>query len=204
MSKLIRKVYTLTATDADGVAAAQTPAGAGDLTLNGALASSGVVSLTTAQPVTVYGAGNESGKTFTIYGTDQNGAIISEAITGPSNSTVTTTASFKSVTRVAVSAATAGAITVGVTAVVTFPWIPLNRHKKPFEISYWVDIGTATFQVETTLDNLQDTSVTPVVNATPTGSGSSDAGGNLKTVCSGIRVKVTAFTSGSIVFTLTG
>jgi hypothetical protein len=202
--KAVRKVYTLTATDADGVAASQTPSGAGNLTIDGVLASGGVVTLTTAQPVTVYGTGNEAGKTFTVYGTDQNGMAISEAIAGPNNGTVTTSASFKTVTRVAVSAATAAAITVGVTAVLSLPWIPLNRHKKPFEYSYYVDIGTATYQVETTLNDVQDTSVTPVVNATPTGSGSADAGGNLKTICTAIRVKVTAFTSGNIVLTLVG
>lgn len=204
MSKLIRKVYTLTALDADGIATTQTPSGAGDLTLNGALTSGGVMTLTTAQIVTIYGSGAESGKTFTVYGTDQSGMAISEVVTGPSNSTVSTTLAFKTVTRIAVSAATAAAVTAGVTPVMALPWIPMNRHKKPFEVSYWVDIGSATFQVETTLDNVQDSSITPVVNATPTASGSVDAGGNLKTVCSAIRVKVTAFTSGNITLTITG
>lgn len=204
MSKLIRKVYTLTALDADGIATSQTPSGAGNLTLDGALTSGGVLTLPTAQLVTIYGTGAENGKTFTVYGTNENGMAISEAITGPNNSTVSSTLAFKTVTRIAVSAATAAAVVAGITPVMALPWIPMNRHKKPFEVSYWVDIGTATFQVETTLDNVQDSSITPVVNATPTGSGSSDAGGNLKTVCSAIRVKVTAFTSGTITFTITG
>lgn len=104
------------AADADGVCASQTPGGAGNLTINGALASGGEVEFDAPRQVTITGTGNEVGKTFTITGTDETGAAASEAIAGPNNSTVTTTTYFATVTQIAVDAATAAAITVGSSA----------------------------------------------------------------------------------------
>ena len=101
------------AADADGVCASQTPGGAGNLTINGALASGGTVTFDEPRQVTIAGTGNEAGKTFTITGTDETGAAASEAIAGPNNSTVTTTTYFATVTQVAVDAGTAAAVTVG-------------------------------------------------------------------------------------------
>ncbi len=106
------------ADDRDGVCASQTPSGSGNLTINGALASSGSVNFTTAaseQPrkVTFFGTGNESGKNFTITGTDSAGAAQTEVVAGPNNSTVSSTKFFNTITQIAVSAGTAAAIEVG-------------------------------------------------------------------------------------------
>ena len=104
------------AADADGVCQSQTPGGAGNLTINGALADGGAVTFDEPRQVTITGTGNEAGKTFTITGTDETGAAASEAIAGPNNSTVTTTTYFATVTQVAVDAGTAAAVTVGSSA----------------------------------------------------------------------------------------
>ena len=101
------------AADADGVCASQTPSGAGDLAINGALASAGAVTFDVPRQVTISGTGSESGKTFTITGTDETGAVSSESIAGPNNNTVSTTKYFATVTQVSVDAATAAAVTVG-------------------------------------------------------------------------------------------
>ncbi len=106
------------ANDRDGVCASQTPSGSGNLTINGALASGGSVNFTTAaseQPrqVTFFGTGDESGKTFTITGTDFLGAAQTEEVTGPNNTTVSSTKYFNTITQIAVSAGTAAAIEVG-------------------------------------------------------------------------------------------
>ena len=62
-------------------------------------------------------SGDESGKTFTVVGTDMNGAALTEVITGPAASkTVTGRRIFKEIHSVTPSAATAAAITVGVKA----------------------------------------------------------------------------------------
>tara|TARA_R110001592_G_scaffold109278_1_gene304922 strand:+ start:302 stop:922 length:621 start_codon:yes stop_codon:yes gene_type:complete len=105
----------IAAVDADGVSTSQTPSGAGNLTITGALASGGEATLVPARNVTVTSGGSsETGKNFTITGTDVNGNAVSEVIAGPgSSATVSTTKIFKVVTQVYVDAATAGAVTVG-------------------------------------------------------------------------------------------
>lgn len=102
-----------TALDADGVCQSQTPSGAGNLTINGAQASGGVASFTAARQITIASSSNISNRTFTITGTDAAGNVQVETITGPNNTTVTTTGYFKTVTQIAISGAAAGALTVG-------------------------------------------------------------------------------------------
>ena len=57
--------------------------------------------------------GADTGRTFTITGTNRNGQPISEAITGPGSTTTDGSTLFKTVTNVAVDAATAGEIKIG-------------------------------------------------------------------------------------------
>ena len=125
------------AQDADGICTSQTTSAAADLTLDGALtqtvngnsiyapALGSAVSTTAdaawARRIAITSDGNDSGITFTVYGTDVNGKALSEAVTGPS-STETQTANtlvgiFKSVTKITTSASTVGNITVGTAAV---------------------------------------------------------------------------------------
>jgi hypothetical protein len=104
-----------TVADADGVCQSQTPAAGGvqNLTINGALASGGVATFSAARLITITSAGADGGRTFTITGTNVNGAAQTETITGPATTTVTGTKYFRTVTQVSVDANTAGAITVG-------------------------------------------------------------------------------------------
>jgi len=114
MSSDIQSTFIEAATaDRDGVCASQTPSGAANLTINGALASGGSVTFDQPRQVTVYGGSDESGKTFTVTGTDETGTAASEVITGPNATTVTSTGYFATITQVASSAATAGAVEVG-------------------------------------------------------------------------------------------
>lgn len=103
-----------TAADADGVCTSQTPAAGGeqDLTIDGALSSGGVATFTAARFITIASAADDSARTFTVTGTDVNGATQTETITGPAVS-VTGTLFFRTVTQVTVDDDTAGAITVG-------------------------------------------------------------------------------------------
>lgn len=90
------------------IAASQTPAGAGNLTL---VATK--VSLNPEQYVYITTVDDETGVTFTVYGVDRNGTSIVETITGVDTGVVSSTNKWAVITRVAVSGATAGAITVG-------------------------------------------------------------------------------------------
>lgn len=149
--------------DADGIAQSQTPAGAGALTLNGALVSGGVATLVeagAARQVLVTTVSDESAKTLTITGTNATGNTISETITGPNATTGTTTQYFQTVTSVTVSAAFTGAVTVGTNGVGATRPVALDMNKRPFSVTYACDISdTVNYDVEHTLDDLNDASI---------------------------------------------
>jgi len=195
----ISKTYTPVASDTDGVAQSQTPLGAGNLTINGILASSGTVTLNVGQHVSVSCAGSDAGRTFVVTGTDNFGNALTESLAGSSASITNGTENFKTITSVSVDAATAGAVTVGIIGTLETPWIPLNNHAETFNYAYQVDIGTATFTFEGTLDSVQDSTITPLP-FTIVASGSSDISGASTIPCKAVRLKVTAFTTGDIVF----
>lgn len=150
-------------TDADGICASQTPSGAGDLTLNGALVTDGVGY---PQPSTSVGGariritavGNESGNIFTITGFDENGRPISEAVTGPNATTADTSAYFSSVTSVSIDGAAADAITVGTNGEAASPVYVVNYISSgDAELGFQVDIsGTANVTMYHTFDNVWD------------------------------------------------
>jgi VCBS repeat-containing protein len=145
------------AADADGIAQSQTPGAAGNLTINGANASGGVATITAAgqeRPVLLTTAADETTKTFTAYGLNATGSAISSSVAGVNNSTVQFPLNFYKVTRVAVSAATAGAVTVGTTnAVYTRTTLP-NMHAQPVQIGIQCDVtGTVDFDLEYSLDD---------------------------------------------------
>ena len=101
------------AADTDGVCASQTPGSATNMTINGALADSGSVTFDQPRNLTIASAGDDSGKTFTVTGTDETGTAQTEVITGADTATATGSSFFATVTQIATSAATAGAVTVG-------------------------------------------------------------------------------------------
>ncbi len=114
-------VYLTVVGDPDAVALAQQPAGAGNLTLNGALVTAGTAVFATAQRVSVYSDKDESIRSFTIFGTDKDGLTIQEVVNGPillvadepDTVAVDTTATFLTVTQVAIDGGASGNITVG-------------------------------------------------------------------------------------------
>ena len=106
--------------DLDGICLNQSPSGSGSiaLTLNGALASGGSVSLPNAREISISdggpGSGDLSGRTFTITGTDQDGVAQTEVVTGPQINLVSySTKLFKTISEVRINA-TAFNIIVGV------------------------------------------------------------------------------------------
>ena len=151
------------AADADGICASQTPAGAGNLDVDGALATGGVATLCAAgleRQVLVTTVADESGKTLTIYGTNATGNAISESITGPNATTAATTKFFRTVTRVAVSAAFAGAVTVGTNGVGSSRPLSLDYNKAEFVVTYACDVsGTVNYDIEHTLDDLNNSAL---------------------------------------------
>lgn len=108
--------------DVDGIAAAQAVAGAADLTLNGALASGGVVVLDTPRGVQIDSSdAGDTTQTVTVYGTDAYGNALTETIAQNGLTSVLGKKAFKRITRVAASAAYTGNITVGTSDIIGLP-----------------------------------------------------------------------------------
>lgn len=117
----------ITASATASVSVLQTTAGAADLTITGALASGGVATMFCGRVVSLTSAGNISAVTFTIYGTDDLSRPIRQNVTGPNANTVFSTVCFKTVTRVAASAAVGSNTSVGHGNVFNFKFrLPAN------------------------------------------------------------------------------
>lgn len=84
----------------NGLAKSQTVADNASLTLDGGFVLAGVGYFYFPVVVTLTSASNFSATTFTVVGTDVNGDPLTENVTGPNNSTVSTTAEFASVTSI--------------------------------------------------------------------------------------------------------
>ena len=136
LNSLVRYFQEPTAADTDGICASQTTTAAADLTLDGALTSTengnkiyapsrsstaATADGAWARKIGITSDGDDRTVTYTVYGTDVDGKALSEAVTGPNATvaytTMSTAANFKSVTKIATSAATTGNITVGTAAV---------------------------------------------------------------------------------------
>lgn len=151
---IIFKIEGLTAAVATAICTAQAVAAAGNLTIDGSLAASGVATLDQARRVLITSAGNDSGIEFTVYGTNYYGNSISEVVTGANASTVQTTMDFKTVTRVAASGAAAGNVSVGTSGVASSPWFVADFARNPFNIGMRFNIsGTVNYSLELTMDD---------------------------------------------------
>jgi len=106
----------LTPADADGICAAQTKAGAGELLLSGGALSTcvGVARLGTAAQITVVCAADESTRTFTVTGVDANDHVTVEKIAGVDTNTATSTYSYREVSKVSVDGANTGNVEIGI------------------------------------------------------------------------------------------
>lgn len=144
-------VGPLATADPDGISLSQTPGAAGNLTITGALASGGVATLDVPRRVLLTTAADETTKTFTVYGTDRYGRAQSEVLAGVNATTTYTSRDFLTVTRVAVSAATTGAVTIGTNGVASSPVLITDAYANPNQYGATVRInGTAAVDVEVT------------------------------------------------------
>ena len=145
----------LAAADDNGIHLSSTPS-AGAVSLDGALVTGGVAYLGDARRVLVTTAGNETGKTMTITGTDANGNIQTDTVSLPNTSTVYTSLDFLTVTGITISATAAAAIIVGTNGIGGSRWVRLNDFA-PSNISIQCDVsGTVNFTVQSTLDDPND------------------------------------------------
>ena len=153
MQPITVTVGPLTAGSANSVALSQTPS-AGPLTLNGSLATGGVVTMDHPRQVLITtGSGAESTKTFTITGTDWAGSPISEVVQGPSGTTATSVLSYATITSIVISANAAGALTVGTNGVGYSPWVRLDGFAAQVVGLQCSVSGTVNYTVQTSFDD---------------------------------------------------
>lgn len=131
--------------DTDGIAQSQTPSGAGNFTLNGALTSGGVYTSADggARQLSFTGGSDESGDTYTITGTDADGRAQTESLSGPNATTVESSKYFLTVTQIATDGAATGALTIGVVDELASKTIRLNRHSTTGALLQLVTSSTA-------------------------------------------------------------
>ncbi len=193
--------FTMAVADRNGVCLAQTPLAAGALTINGALASLGVATMDVARHLTVYSAGDNSAKTFTFTGTDRNGVEITEDVTGPDSTTVSTTKNFKTCTQVAIDAVSVGDVEIGTGDSAESQWIPVDYIFRTPSCTVTLSSGASmTTSVKATADNPwadgfdEATAATTSIGETPD---IIDAG-----FVRAVRLEVSDFVSGTATMTV--
>lgn len=197
-----------TATDRDGICAAQQRVGAGSLTINGALATSGVATLGAVSTVTLYSAGNLSAVTFTITGTDYYGCPLSESRAGPNAGTVQSSKSYKTVTAVSTSATIGSDVEVGVDGTGTSRAVPLDINSTAgFQVALGLDVtGTIDATVQHSFDDPFSATYDPYAatwfNHSSIAAKTSDTDGNYAYPPRAIRLKINSSTSGSAILTI--
>ncbi|MGO8916208.1 MAG: hypothetical protein ACLQJR_09900 [Stellaceae bacterium] len=146
---------TLAAASVNTIAQSQSLGAAGNLTLNGAAASGGVATLDAQRRVLITSTGNDSGITFTVLGTTQSGTAIQETVTGANAGAVATNQDFLTVTKVSSSGATASTVQIGTNSVGSTPWLLLDQHVTPGNVSLGALIasGSVTYTAEYTYDD---------------------------------------------------
>jgi hypothetical protein len=141
------------ATDADGLVTIASISGAGALTLNGALVTGGVGVMDYARRIAILSAGNDSGDTMTIVGTDADGVALTEVLTMANADTAESTGYFKTVTSLTASGASAGNVTIGVADEFQSQTIVIDA-RSPYPCTIDVDVtGTITWTVQEMFDS---------------------------------------------------
>jgi hypothetical protein len=139
----------LAAASANNIALSQSLAAAGNLLINGSAASGGVATLDTQRRVILTSAGNDSALTWTVIGTNDDGAPIKDVFLG-ANGVAQSNLDFKTVTSITGSAATASTVTAGTNGVGSTPWKLFDNNLATPNMSIYLEqlSGTATSNFE--------------------------------------------------------
>lgn len=155
MSRPVILTKTLMAGSATAVSAAQTLGAAGNLLINGSAASGGVATLDTQRRILFTTTENDSALTWTIYGTNDSGAVIVDSGTLPSSSTLASNLDFKTVSRIAISGPIGANISVGTNTIGSTRWVLHDPYLTP---SFWSFVcqltGVANGTIEYTADSI--------------------------------------------------
>lgn len=150
---------------ANAVAHQQNPSAAGDLTLTGT-----TVTLDTQRRLLFTFGSDETGKTLTVWGYNDSGGGICEAIAGTTAGTVASVFDYLTVTRIAIDQDSAGNITVGTNAVGSTPWALFDGYVPTPNLNIDMELvtGSGNASIEWTNDDFTVTGQegTPQANLT--------------------------------------
>lgn len=153
-------ILKIQATDTDGICASQSPAAAGNLLINGALASGGVATLAAAHIITISTASNDTAKSWIVTGYDADNILRSETITGVNATTVNSVLYYKSITKIELVGGGATTAIVGVTSTngCVSPSIPVSYKNtgntwSSLFVTYPIS-GTGTYTVQHSGDDV--------------------------------------------------
>jgi len=196
----------MAAADANGVSASQTPASGGvqELTIAGALASSGVATFDIPRRASITSSGDDSGRTFVITGTNRYGDSQTESVTGPNSTAVIGSKEFLTITSVTIDADSAGALLVGSSDEAATAWIPVNVHLTPVNISFAMNVSSdANFNwtVQQTHDNPLVGTPDLAFNHATAAAKTADFEGSISTPIMAYRVLIDTYVAGDGVFT---
>jgi hypothetical protein len=196
--------------DADGICASQTPAAGGvqSLTIAGALTSGGAFHVNDTAgysagiagvQIGVTSAGNDTGRTFTVTGTDENGNAVVEAITGASGGTAESATYWRTVTGITTDNNTAGAVTVGPVDEIITKTIALNHLSgNPVTVAVLGLSGTCQFDIDETFEDVANDGSTSSTNWIAAQSNkTADLAASLTLSATGVRLKFDSYSSGA-------
>ena len=127
------------AADTDGISTAAAVADDANLVLGGALASGGSVTFDEPRNITILSAGDDSGISFTVTGTDETASSATESITGANAGTATGSAYFTTITQIAAVGDPAGNVSAGSGTSIA---APMFRGRMRLRGLYAVNTGT--------------------------------------------------------------
>ncbi|GAF77392.1 unnamed protein product [marine sediment metagenome] len=185
--------------DPNGLAEAQAVSGAGEITLDGVLIVNDVFTGDYARRIGILSAGDDSGDTFTITGTDADGKSQTEDLAGSSGApgTAESIKYYKTVTSVSTDGAAAGNVSVGTVDEFVTNTIPIETsNSSAATVSLERFSGTISVIVEETFSKLQYTDSIEFVDS-PLGVTASAASSNMSLHASGVRLKCGSYTSGA-------
>jgi hypothetical protein len=143
-------VGPLAAASANNIALSQTPGAAGNLILNGSTVVNGIAILDTARRVLITTA--DTTHTFTIYGTSPTGTLLTESFLIVAGSTYSQL-DYQTVTRISISGAATGAVTVGTNGIASSPWVRFDEWAAA-QVYVNCDVtGTVNYTVQVTDDD---------------------------------------------------
>ena len=112
----VRFINDEVAADPNGISVSAQVGNNAALVIGGALASGGSVTLNSARTVSITSGSDDSGISFTVVGTDLDGASLTESITGGSSTLSAGTKYFKTITSITAVGDPAGTVIAGTTA----------------------------------------------------------------------------------------